>query len=470
MLSKGCGLFGALGIDNKLTDVDVFTQISPEYIPNDIKKAHAAWSHSGLVTEKDEFLIFGMPYDFQNVLRRNRSRMVAPGFARFVGQIAALFTENVELFVVPTGFEGLPKIEDVICSAALTVMLTKDGDLFSFGNNRWGQIGSEHNNTQHIHSPTRVSIQEKIVAVDAGLQHCIALSEAGNVYTWGKGVRGQLGNHDIQNVTVPEKICMDETRQREHLEMTAVSAGFNHTVALGVDGRVYIWGKGMSVERKDIANLIEAYSDQIHPRNFELPDGRKAVAIYSSNFSTVIVADDRSLWIVGIGEYDRNTVPLPIRVDGPYHGPYVYDEETVDDEGEGEGTRTVDTNEEESDGAEMRRSEGQKETAKKAANLWTLPANARIRKGHKRVLIMWDEDSDDVDTSNTDSAEKVKINTKVYEVILHSRDSFLRPVEIEIDSNQIVHEDGSKYDANTTYRIVDFSQGWEHSIIVVSPE
>jgi len=41
--------------------------------------------------------------------------------------------------------------------------------------------------------PTLVEFKDKIMNVSAGLYHSAAVSVSGNVYTWGRGIEGQLG-------------------------------------------------------------------------------------------------------------------------------------------------------------------------------------------------------------------------------------------------------------------------------------
>jgi len=78
------------------------------------------------------------------------------------------------------------KVKFLVCSAGLTLLLTENGSVFSFGMNRWGQCGvhdptfrqndpilsTENRGKQHVYSPERItSLPKSIVAVDAGLQH-----------------------------------------------------------------------------------------------------------------------------------------------------------------------------------------------------------------------------------------------------------------------------------------------------------
>ena len=83
-----------------------------------------------------------------------------------------------------------------------------------FGLNRWGQCGVNQKNVDggknaqgiHVFDPTLVELPTKVKDVDAGLQHCVALTENGEVWVWGKGNRGQLGNGDVESGSAPTRV------------------------------------------------------------------------------------------------------------------------------------------------------------------------------------------------------------------------------------------------------------------------
>jgi alpha-tubulin suppressor-like RCC1 family protein len=72
--------------------------------------------------------------------------------------------------------------------------------------------------------------------VAAGGAHTCALSEHGEVFTWGLNDKGQLG-HDKEDVEVglPQEVPLPEPA-------TAVAAGYNHTLCLGESGSVWSFG------------------------------------------------------------------------------------------------------------------------------------------------------------------------------------------------------------------------------------
>ena len=244
--SQGSGVYGALGQGDDLQDSPTFRAVP--LIANDGKtmvKARmvsAGWGHSAVVTTDDKVHIFGRPYDFSTLMQINRLKSVSSGFARFVGRFTSRFGSPADgLYSTPQPIDGLAPVASVHCAAGLTVMLTKGGELYAFGQNRWGQCGVGDTKQVHIYDPTKMRFPVAIGNIDVGLQHGVAVSKKGHeVYTWGKGNRGQLGLPDGDTFVSPQKV------PKLKGITTAVSAGFNHTAVLMNEGEVFVWGKGMS--------------------------------------------------------------------------------------------------------------------------------------------------------------------------------------------------------------------------------
>ena len=74
-----------------------------------------------------------------------------------------------------------------------SLILTKSGQLYSFGFNSQGQLGL--NNTQNYCVPTLVESMQslKIIQIAAGRNHSVALDNKNDVYACGSGQDGQLG-------------------------------------------------------------------------------------------------------------------------------------------------------------------------------------------------------------------------------------------------------------------------------------
>eukprot|EP01130_Rhizamoeba_saxonica_P007495 TRINITY_DN3031_c2_g2_i2.p1 TRINITY_DN3031_c2_g2~~TRINITY_DN3031_c2_g2_i2.p1 ORF type:complete len:730 (-),score=102.00 TRINITY_DN3031_c2_g2_i2:67-2256(-) len=94
----------------------------------------------------------------------------------------------------PHIYDGIPGGKDnikYICQGKqFYVCLTNDGRVYSWGDNKNGQLGlgSIYSN---IGTPTEIEGLCNIVSLNCGYCHCIAMSQTGIVYTWGLNSQGQ---------------------------------------------------------------------------------------------------------------------------------------------------------------------------------------------------------------------------------------------------------------------------------------
>jgi RCC1 and BTB domain-containing protein len=83
---------------------------------------------------------------------------------------------------------------------------------------------------------------KKIVLISCGDYHSAALSENGELYTWGGGGqynRGQCGHGDLRDVDTPKKIEFFKVKKI----MKVVCGGY-HTIILLEDNNLFGFGKG----------------------------------------------------------------------------------------------------------------------------------------------------------------------------------------------------------------------------------
>jgi alpha-tubulin suppressor-like RCC1 family protein len=75
-----------------------------------------------------------------------------------------------------------------------------------------------------------------MVHIGCGWQHTIALSADGRVFSWGYGEDGQLGHGDTNDYLQPTQI-----QGLARLSVTQVECGHSHSGAIA-GGEVYMWG------------------------------------------------------------------------------------------------------------------------------------------------------------------------------------------------------------------------------------
>ena len=132
------------------------------------------------------------------------------------------------------------------------LLVDTTGRVFSFGKGTFGQHGLGHQHTVgDVGDPitlidSLVFEGVVVVAVAAGMQHCLCLSSTGEVYAFGDGRQGQLGCDAIchtkpHRVVVPSAELAPQTVVLSGI--ASVSAGFNLSAFVTTDGAVYTCGQ-----------------------------------------------------------------------------------------------------------------------------------------------------------------------------------------------------------------------------------
>ena len=167
-----------------------------------------------------------------------------------------------------------------------------------------------------------------------------------------------------------------------------------------------------------------------------------------SNFTTVISASDGSLWVIGLGEGDRNCVITPVQVQyKPPPGSIYLDDENdpiSEEHSEGDPPREP---------ADPSVTDTRPEPEYYVASL----SSTVLRKGHQRVIVLEDAGNN---THNSPDSASVSCLTKVYEVILHNYEAFLLPVPIDFDPS-------CEPPVGQRYRVKDYSTGWMHTVTLI---
>ncbi|CAH8375488.1 unnamed protein product [Eruca vesicaria subsp. sativa] len=134
-------------------------------------------------------------------------------------------------------------IRALSCSGAHTLFLTETRRVFATGLNDFCQLGVSDVNI-HALEPLEVSgIEKDILHISAGYNHSAAVTVDGELYMWGKNTSGQLGlgKKAARVVHVPTKV-----QALKGITIRSVALGSEHSVAVTDGGEVLSWGGGGS--------------------------------------------------------------------------------------------------------------------------------------------------------------------------------------------------------------------------------
>jgi len=186
-----------------------------------------------------------------------------------------------------------------------------DGNIYCWGTGWYGQLG---NNTSGASANSTTPVQVlaplgvTLSAVTSGEYHSCALGSDDNVYCWGRNSSGQLGNNSIMSSSLPVAVAAPVG-----VALTSVSAGSMHTCAIGDDGSAYCWGSNGSGQLGD-STTVDAHE----PVRVHAPDGVEFTRIAAGWSHTCAISTDNDVYCWGAngsGQLGNNsTTPSEIPV------------------------------------------------------------------------------------------------------------------------------------------------------------
>jgi alpha-tubulin suppressor-like RCC1 family protein len=183
----------------------------------------------------------------------------------------------------------------VSADSDFSLAIGSDGNVYAWGDNTYGELG-DGTDIQHL-TPEKITLPGGVTAtaVSAGNDSALAVGLGGHVYAWGLNSSGQLGDGSTVNHSTPEQISLPAG-----VTATAVSAGTQFSLAAGSDGNVYAWGLNTSGQLGDGTT-----NNQLTPEQISLPAGVAATAVSAGNGFSLAAGSDGSVYAWGGNGYGQ---------------------------------------------------------------------------------------------------------------------------------------------------------------------
>jgi alpha-tubulin suppressor-like RCC1 family protein len=145
-----------------------------------------------------------------------------------------------------TGALAGKKVVAVAAGGRFSLALCADGTVAAWGANDIGQLGAGSDKTlsrEPLAVDTSGVLKGKVITqVSAGLEFAVALSSEGELFAWGQNRFGALGTGVSGPPSrVPVVVPMGQAAGRRITELCAAPSG-GHALALSDEGKVYAWG------------------------------------------------------------------------------------------------------------------------------------------------------------------------------------------------------------------------------------
>lgn len=235
--------------------------------------------------------------------------------------------------LVPTKLE-MDNVKKIFPYWYHTVLMKQDGTIWSTGRNTYGELGLGDNKSRTEF--TKIDIKpDEILDVKLGMNHTILLKKDGTVWTCGEGERGQLGLGDCENRNIFTKTDLSNVKQIVNANVETIvlkndgtvwGSGLNERGELGIgnknqqnnfqktlvekideieghystfiaetkDGRFYGWGLNVDYEF-----ALDNNENILVPEELFYNDVKEIYA------GTYIIKNDNSLWGCGLNSYGQ---------------------------------------------------------------------------------------------------------------------------------------------------------------------
>ena len=163
------------------------------------------------------------------------------------GQLGSYNTQyQPDPVLIGKGEIGSRVVTAIAAGSDHALALTEDGAVFAWGSNQYGSLGLG-NGTPGFHNPVPVRVGaagalagKTITAIAAVSSRGMALTDDGQVFGWGINWNGELGNGGTASGLVP--VAVDTSGALAGKFVTTLACGSSHTAVLTRDRSIFAWG------------------------------------------------------------------------------------------------------------------------------------------------------------------------------------------------------------------------------------
>jgi alpha-tubulin suppressor-like RCC1 family protein len=191
---------------------------------------------------------------------------------------------------MPTAVPGLGSGITAIAGGDNTSLAVQNGALYAWGWNDFGELGDGTNGYgHHSTTPTVVTgMNSGVTAIAGGGNHTLAI-RSGLVYAWGRNLFGEIGDGTTAERDTPVAVSGLGSG------VTAITGGSGHSLAVK-NGAVYAWGWNEFGQLGDGTTTNHSTP--------ELVTGLSDITgVAAGSVSSYALASDGSLWVWGYNPY-----------------------------------------------------------------------------------------------------------------------------------------------------------------------
>jgi alpha-tubulin suppressor-like RCC1 family protein len=228
---------------------------------------------------------------------------------------------------------AIGRVAALAAGSTHSLVLTSTGELFTFGENQFGQLGRAANSgTENANRvPGRVSLpgaSGQVVQIAAGIEQSLALTSTGQLYAFGGNRYGELGNTTSMGTPLPNPTPTPVALPVASGQVVQIAAGDEQSLALTSTGQLYAFGGNRYGELGNATNE-ETPAPNPTPAPVGLPAAAGPVkSIAAGSFHSLALTVSGLIYAfgrntdgqlgnaAGAGGEKANATPLPVTLPG----------------------------------------------------------------------------------------------------------------------------------------------------------
>lgn len=145
--------------------------------------------------------------------------------------------DNQTITKIPTKIDGLPKIQEISCGTFHSLLIDIDGNCWSFGMNKTGQLGIGDKIDRNV--PTKIGGLPWIRSASGAYGHSILIDVDDNIWSFGSNIYFELGfDENLKESNIPIQI-------QGLPKIKSAYCGEMHVIFIDLNGN--IWGFGSNI-------------------------------------------------------------------------------------------------------------------------------------------------------------------------------------------------------------------------------
>ena len=257
--------------------LEIDTGVKASWDPNDVKNVYSSGAHTMVIKNDGTLWAWGW----------NNS-----------GQVGVSPHGDPVLSPVRIGTSSDWETVFIGESSTSTIALRNDGTLWAWGSGMYGVLGNGSGSAYAYPSPFQIGFANNWESVSTISGSTLAIKKDGTLWAWGENSYGQLGDGSTTQRVSPVQIGTDSDWASVEISHTEYSGYSTFTLAIKKDGTLWAWGRNNYGQLGDGST-----TDRHSPVQIGSAGNWASVSINCG--STMAIKKDGTLWAWGANSYGQ---------------------------------------------------------------------------------------------------------------------------------------------------------------------